>query len=168
MLKISEPKVSGQNESIVFHKVTAILSFFLTLLTFFLSRGKSRETRGGCSLRPVSSVLRSGLWTAVPRLSGKQKNSAWHQETVGEVSHICLSFSLCAIVSSALSLQLCIYHAGFDAVSPAVRLRSTTQNWAISKEEASDPQPVPDWPDQQTLGNAPTLHLQPLKCRLSP
>lgn len=137
-------------------------------IDLFLSRGRSRETRGGCSLGPVSSVLRSGLWTAVPRLSRKQKISARHQETVGEVSHTCPSFSLCAIAPSANSLELCILHAGFDAVSPAVRLRSTTQNWAISKEEASDPQPVPDWPDQQTLGNAPTLLLQPLKCPLSP
>lgn len=63
--------------------------------------------------------------------------------------------SVFAILSSANSLDLCVYRTGLDAASPAARLRSMTRNWAISKEEASDRQPVPDWPDQQTPGNTP-------------
>lgn len=59
------------------------------------------------------------------------------------------------ILSSSDFMDLCIYRKGLDAASPAARLRSMTQNWAILKEEASDLPPVPDWPDQRTRGNIP-------------
>lgn len=110
-----------------------------------------------CAVRPVPSVLWCGLRTAVPSLSRKQKNSERHQETVGQVSKACLCFSLCPAFHPVIrrSLDLCVYRAGLDAASPAARLRSMTQNWANSKEEASDLQPVPDCPDQQTPGNTP-------------
>lgn len=75
-----------------------------------------------------------------------------------------------AILSSANSLDLCIYRTGLDAASPAAQLRSMTRNWANSKEEASDLQPVPDWPDQQTPGTPPhrACTCEHADCRPSP
>lgn len=91
------------------------------------------------------------------KLSEASRNCGGSEST--PVSHPVFS-----TLSSANALQLCIDHAGFDAASPAAPLRSTTLNWAISKEEASDLQPVPDWPDQQTRGNGPTLIPHVLTC----
>lgn len=48
----------------------------------------SREVGGVHPVRPVPSVLWSGLWTAVPRLTGEQEDSQRHQEALGEVSFL--------------------------------------------------------------------------------
>lgn len=62
---------------------------------------------------------------------------------------------MCAGRFHPASTHLPFITPGLDAASLATRLRSMTRNWAISKEEASDPQLVPDWPDQQTHGTPP-------------
>ncbi len=44
----------------------------------FLSGRASREARGVRSVRPVPTVLGSGLWTAVPCLTREQEESQRH------------------------------------------------------------------------------------------
>lgn len=55
----------------------------------FASCRPFRQTGGVHPVRSVPAVLRSGLWTAVSRLTREKKRPSRHHENLGEVSLFC-------------------------------------------------------------------------------